>query len=207
MPWYYSDAAIGGLVALLAIIVTVILAARDRYERQLVVIDPTRTRVMFEEGTGKPHRAILSVLSSGNRPTVVRDVKLVDGKGVAFMSYRAAGTGSEPRLPFRLDAPDEKIVTLELTNPDEQLLDHIDVEYLGGKKPIVWPYVRMFGAAAGKSGVSGSLTVGARATDHAEDVLIPAPKSSTAPKIEQLQLDEKATDTFTPAHTPGPEKR
>ncbi|WP_176063317.1 hypothetical protein [Anaeromyxobacter diazotrophicus] len=208
MPWYYSDAAVGGLVALLAIMVTTILATRDRYERQLVVIDPTRTRVLFEEGSGEPHRAILSLLSTGNRPTVIRDVRLVAADGKPFVSYRGADRIA-PALPFRLDAPDERVVTLELTDREAQQLDHIDVEFLGGTKPVRWPYIRLSAAATGTSSASAILSTAPAATDtttapdHAGDVLTPVQKP-TAPKAEQLQVGEKATDTLTPAPTSRP---
>lgn len=191
MSWLLTDLGITTVATLLLALVPIVTGAlfsyRERYERQLVKVDSQRTRVEFQEGTGKPHRATLSILNTGNRATVVRDVRLVALDGATFLSYRLTKGRCDPALPFRLDAPDERAVVLELTNDEEQRVGKIDVDLLDRTSPIEWPYPRA--AAAGHAGASGTLTVTppgppgttTKATDSVTDSVVPALKSSPPP--------------------------
>jgi hypothetical protein len=164
MTWWWSDAAmaayVGLLLAMVGVGVAVLLHFRERYDRNLVQLDE-RTRVEDVQGLPGQRRAILVLVSTGNRATVVRDIKLVDDKRMPFLSYRRqAEARCVPRLPFRLDAPDELVATLELTDAEEQRLKSIEVELLERTEPIVWPYVRLQGGViAGRGSLAGQPTV------------------------------------------------
>ncbi len=133
MPWYLSDAGLGVLVGLFGVAVAVLLVIRERYDRNRVEVDATRTGVVGEVGGAKPHRVALSLLSTGNRATVVRDIRLVSAEGESYRLYRSSPGRAQPPLPFRVDAPDEKVATLDLTDEDEKRLNDIEVDLLPPK--------------------------------------------------------------------------
>lgn len=136
-------------------------------------------------GSGKPHRVVLSLLSTGNRGTVVRNIRLVDIDGESYFGYRNFPGRAQPPLPFRLGAPDEGVASLELTDAEEARLARIEVDLLDGTKPIVWPYKRLSGQISGKATVSGTLTAG-------------------QPLIEAVTASDKVEATVTPGRTGPP---
>jgi hypothetical protein len=95
MPWYFSDAFLGAVIAIVAVHVTRVLAFRDRYERRLVTVDASRTGDLWQADGDKPHQVVLSLLSTSNRATVVRDVRLVGADGTPALEG-AAPTSIDP---------------------------------------------------------------------------------------------------------------
>jgi hypothetical protein len=160
MPWYFTDTMLGAAIAIFGIAVAVMLAFRDRFERNRVEVDATHTGVEWNVGGGKPHRVVLSLLSTGNRGAVVRNIRLVGADGGSYLGYRGSPIRAQPSLPIRLGAPDEVVASLELTDEEEARLARIEVDLLDGTKPIVWPYKRLSGRVSGKATLSGTLTVG-----------------------------------------------
>jgi hypothetical protein len=115
-----------------------------------VEVEAGRRGVLWEADGSKPHHIVLNLLSTGNRAAVVRDIRLVTASGDTLYRYRGFPIRSEPRLPLRLEAPDEWIATLELTDEEEGLLSRIEVDLINESKPIAWPYKRMSASGEGK---------------------------------------------------------
>ncbi|MFT3915336.1 MAG: hypothetical protein QM704_14815 [Anaeromyxobacteraceae bacterium] len=197
-PWYRNSWRVAllslavAVLALAASIVIYVLQSRDTAHVEFV---PARTRIVLHEGDGQPHVAILSLLSKGNRGTVVREIRLVDSGGQTIRGYRSAPVGEcDPLLPITLGAPDERAVTLRISPAEEARLNRIEVDAIEGAKPIVWPYVRISGLAEGHGGAFGTLTITpapaatapgetAKASDGVVDELIPAKNNAARPAV------------------------
>lgn len=154
---FSEGAGLPVVLLVLTLALTIYFALRDRYERQQVLIDTAGAEVTGATATGCVVK--LPLLNKGNSATVVRDIRLVDRDGREILSYRKQRKGCSPELPFRLDAPDERIVTLDVADGEESALARIDVELIGNVEPIRWPYVLLRGTATMRSSASGNLTV------------------------------------------------
>ncbi len=131
------------LVAVVSILVAVelVFRSRRRLERRSVVVESARTSIGPRERSGTPRRATLALLSTENRATVIRDIRLVADGGAVIRSYLQRDSRSVPAIPFRLEAPDDRSVVLELSDEEERSLSRIEVDFIGGAT-IAWPYER-----------------------------------------------------------------
>ncbi|HEU4384415.1 MAG TPA: hypothetical protein VFR85_13085 [Anaeromyxobacteraceae bacterium] len=148
MPWYLSNAMFGVAIGVLGLAVTALLVARDRFDRGRVEVDAARSGIVWDGSSGRPHGVVLALLRTGNRATVVRDIRLVSAEGESYVVYRDSPHRAQPPPPFRLGAPEERIATLELTEEEEERLDRVEVDLLDETEPVAWRYVRSPGLVA-----------------------------------------------------------
>lgn len=159
MRFIFSDQGLALVVALLVAFLSVYVAVRDRWERKQVEFRGNPS-VSYT-----PTTATVTVLctNTGNRATVVRDIRLILEDGRTLATFRAPGR-AEPPLPMRLDAPDERAIRLlDIPRADGYRIRRVEVELLDEDKPrevIDWPVLELPPTvASGKSDARAELTV------------------------------------------------
>jgi hypothetical protein len=146
-------------VAIAAMGAAVYLSRKDAWERQQVTF-VAQPQVRHTATTSD---VTIEMTNTGNRPTVVHDIRLVGDDGGTLLSFRATGRSS-PGLPVRLEAPDEREVRLDVpVDETYERVRRVEVDLLGDDKPRKvkhWPVLWLPAATArGHAGGIGILTV------------------------------------------------
>jgi hypothetical protein len=155
---FLSDTGFGIVVALIVAVVGWNLMGREKRERRQVVFR-ANPRVEYTPTTAT---VTVSLANTGNRPTAIRDIRLILDDGRTLASSRSPGH-SNPALPVRLDAPAENDIRLDVPREDGHRIRRVEVDLLGDDEPrevVNWPTLELRPATVSASAtVTGELKV------------------------------------------------